>query len=125
MSFTMELRNGVRTYRERYKKKFLRIINGEEYENFLCEEGVYKYIPKRLLYTFQKNIKPRIICRYLSKCSQEEVGLAVGIFLNQNNISNDEYKSKLIETINDIKVQEGYEEIEFLLDDNKDFCYLP
>ena len=99
--------------------KFLRVINGEEYEDSLCEEGIYKHIPKRLLYTFQKNIKPRIICRYLSKCSQEEVGLGLGIFLNQDNISNDEYKSKLIETINNIKEQEGYKEIEFLLDDNK------
>lgn len=98
--------------------KFLRVISGEGYEDFLSEKGLYKYIPKKLLHALQKNIKPRIICRYMSRDSEEEIGLGVGIFLNQDNISKDEYKSKVIETINDIKQQDEYEGIEFLLDDN-------
>ena len=98
--------------------KFLRVINGEEYEDFLCEQGIYKYMPRRLLHTLQMNIKPRILCKYITQDLGEEIGIGVGVFINQDNISSDEYKSKLIDTINNIKEQEGYEGIEFLLDDN-------
>lgn len=98
--------------------KFLKIINGKEYEDYLTCKGLYRYIPKKILKIFQGKIKARVICDYISKKQEVKVGLGVGIFLNDTDIQKDEYKHKIISTINNLKQQSQYRDIEYLVVDD-------
>lgn len=101
--------------------KFVRIIDCEEYEEYLNIED-YKYIPKKLIHAFKKWVKPRVICKYIYR-SNEVVGYGVGVFLREDEILKDEYKKKIIDTINDLKDREEYKDIKYLLNENLKLDY--
>lgn len=102
--------------------KFVRIIDCEEYEEYLnCKD--YKYVPKIFIYAFRKWIKPRVICKYISQRDEEVVGYGVGVFLKEIDISKDEYKKRIIDTINKLKDQEEYKDVNYLLNENLKLDY--
>lgn len=103
-------------------KKFIRIIDGAEYEEYLNRED-YKYIPERLISAFRNLIKPRIVCNYISKTDEKTVGHGVGIFLKRMELSKEEYKSKVIDAINNFKDQEEYSDISYLVNENLNLDY--
>lgn len=95
--------------------KFLKVLSGNDYLEFLTSRGIYKYIPKKILYRVSKHISPRVVCSYRSRRKDKEVGLGVGICINQENISKDDYKKRLIYAIDDLKLREE-KDIRYLLD---------
>lgn len=98
--------------------KFIRIINDESYIEDLTSQGLYKYIPRKILLGLQKHIKPRVLCRYKSRRLDKDQGIGVGLCLNQEEISLDEYKSMVIDIINSLKQEGENEDLEYLIDDS-------
>lgn len=100
-------------------KKFFRIIDSEKYGDYIKEE-VYRYIPKKLLYIFEKNIKPRVLCNYTEKDTERVVGYGVGIFLDENSIERKEYINRMVYALNLLKKEEMYEDVKYLSIDSLD-----
>ena len=80
-------------------------------------EGLFKYIPKKILYALGKYIDPRVVCSYKSRDMKGNVGLGVGLYINKDNISKGEYKTQIIDTISNLKedIEDG--EIKYLIED--------
>ncbi|AFS79357.1 hypothetical protein Curi_c23620 [Gottschalkia acidurici 9a] len=97
--------------------KFLRIIGPNEYENYL-RESIYKYIPRNILHTFQEKIKPRAVCNYIDEDTKETVGYGIGIFLDENKLTREEYVDRIINSIKILKEQDLYKNVEYLVMDN-------
>lgn len=89
--------------------RFLRVIIDSEYEEYLTTKTIYKYIPKKIFNVLKKCIKPRVICNYISRKEDVQVGTAIGMFLN---------KDKLIEKIKKLKNEQEYNDLKYLVVDN-------
>lgn len=98
--------------------RFIRIINDEAYIEDLKTNGLYKFIDKKILIAMRGLIKPRIICSYRSIKTDKEKGVGLGVCLNLDKISKDEYKLKLIDIINKLKQEGENEDLEYLIDDS-------
>ncbi len=103
-------------------QKFIRVIDGEEYEKYLNAKD-FKYLPQKLIKVFHNRVKPRVVCNYVSKTDKKVVGYGVGIFLNQVDFSKECYKPKLIDTINHLKEQEEYKDIGYIAETNLKLDY--
>lgn len=96
--------------------KFLKVLSDDEYLEYLTSRGIYKYIPKKILYIFSKHINPSLVCSYKSRRRTKEMGLGIGICINQDKLSEDEYKKRLIDAINNLK-QIKNKDISYLIDE--------
>ncbi|KNF07828.1 hypothetical protein CLPU_12c01010 [Gottschalkia purinilytica] len=73
------------------------------YKEYIFNQGIYKYVPNKLLLKLQKNIKPRIVCEYTSKSKNKTLGYGIGISLSRESMSEEKYIKKIIESIKKLK----------------------
>lgn len=102
--------------------KFLKFISPDKYEDYL-RKGVYKYVPRRIIYKFQQKINPKIICNYIRKDINQIIGYGVGAFVNKDILTRDQYVDRIIQTICMLKEQEEYKNLKHLYIDNLGLVY--
>ena len=85
--------------------EFVYIVAPALYRAYL-EKGFYKYIPKKLLTRYQQSIKPRKICEYIDRRDSEVKGYGIGVFISYENISKEDYISRITYGINFTKTDD-------------------
>lgn len=64
-----------------------------------------KHIPDKIFLLFHKKIKARIVCNFIKE-GDITCGYAAGVFVTYRNLSNSEYISKIIKSIDTIKTED-------------------
>lgn len=101
--------------------KFIYILNHKYYKEYL-DQGIYRFIPDKLLYKFERKIKPRIVCNFQGENDENIRGYGIGVALLNIEDDKNKFIERLIEGVKAIKV-EGVNRIildDILLLDNND-----
>lgn len=83
--------------------KFIYILKAEDYKSYL-EKGLFRILPQMMKLKLNVKIKPRIICEYT--LNDNVVGYGVGIVFSEYNITNEIYIDKIINSIENLNLND-------------------